>query len=272
MAKRKRGTTEKSINKRVKEGRGAGRLSNYRPWLHIQDVASKGLASRVKGWKTGRVHHFMSLLELAYFYILEWALEVIDIREQFPLFPQKETLAIAASCGVSHPFDYKTRHPVVMTTDFNISIIRGGKIVDFVRTVKYSKDLRSKRTLEKLEIERRYFSARNMDWGIVTENDIPKVLARNVEWLHQYRHSSHFMTLSEEEIRQVAIVLTERVVNQDKALRNIALECDDRLGLEPGTSLSIARHLLANRRWLVDMLKPLNPRERLILIAPPELI
>src|ERR1044072_6974255 len=192
MAKRKRGTTEKSINKRIKEGRGVGRLSSYRPWLHIQDVASKGLASRVKGWKTSRVHHFMSLLELAYFYILEWALEVVDIREQFPLFPQRETIAIALSCGVSHPFDYKTRHPVVMTTDFNISIIREGKIVDCVRTVKYAKDLRSKRTLEKLEIERRYFSARNTDWGIVTENDISRVLAKNVEWLHQYKHLSHF--------------------------------------------------------------------------------
>lgn len=271
MAKRKRGTSEKSINKRVKEGRGTGRLSTYRPWLHIQDVASKGLASRIKGWKTGRVHHFISLLELFYFYILEWSLEVVDIREQFPLFPQKETLAIAASCGVSHPFDHRTKHPVVMTTDFNISVIKEGKIVDRVRTVKYAKDLRSKRTLEKLEIERRYFSARGTDWGIVTENDLSKILARNVEWLHQYRDPSHFTTLSEGEVRQVADVLTQRVVGQDKSLRNITLECDDRLGLEPGTSLSIARHLLANRRWRVDMTKPLNPRERLVLVAPPEL-
>jgi hypothetical protein len=271
MAKRKRGTTKKSIEKRSKEGRGAGRLSSYKPWLHIQDVPSEGLASRVKGWKTGRVHHFMSLLELAYFYILEWSLHVVDIREQFPLFPQKETITIAASCGVTHPFDYRTKHPVVMTTDFNISTLKEGKIVDCVRTVKYAKDLRSKRTLEKLEIERRYFSARNTDWGIVTENDISRVLAKNVQWVHQYRYTSHFTTLSEEDVRQIASVLTERVVGQDKSLRNITLECDDHLGLELGTSLSIARHLLANRHWQVDMMKPLNPRERLVLIMLPEL-
>ena len=121
------------------------------------------------------------------------------------------------------------------------------------------------------EIERRYFAARGMDWGIVTENDVSRVLARNVEWLHQYRTLSHFTTLSEEEFRQVAGVLTDRVAGQDRSLRNIALECDNLLGLEPGTSLSVARHLLANRRWRVDMTKPLNPRERLIFISPPEL-
>lgn len=271
MAKRKRGTNKKSIARRTKEGRGTGRLANYQPWLHIQDVPSKGLASRIKGWKTDRVHHFMSLLELAYFYFLEWLLQVVDIREQFPLFPQKETLAIAESCGVSHPFDPKTRHPIVMTTDFNISVMKEGGIVDCVRTVKYIKDLRSKRTLEKLEIERRYFAARNMDWGIVTENEIPRILAKNVEWLHEYRELAYFTSLSQGDVRQISVVLTERVTIQNAPLSHITLECDDMLGLDVGTSLSIARHLLAIRVWQVDMMKPLNPRERLVLITRPEL-
>jgi hypothetical protein len=144
MAKRKRRSTQSSIEKLIKEGRGTGRLSNYKPWLCIQDVASKGLAARIKGWKTGRVHHFMSLLELMYFYVLEWASEVIDIREQYPLFTQKETIAIAESCGVSHPFDNRTRHPIVMTTDFNLSVLEGNQVVHRVRTIKYAKDLRIK--------------------------------------------------------------------------------------------------------------------------------
>ena len=33
MAKSKYTLTEKQINKRIKDGRGAGRLSNYKPWL-----------------------------------------------------------------------------------------------------------------------------------------------------------------------------------------------------------------------------------------------
>jgi ABC-type multidrug transport system fused ATPase/permease subunit len=68
-------------------------------------VASQGLASRIKGWKTGRVHHLLSELETSYFYLLEWSLSVLDIREQFPLLPLEETLAIADQCGIAHPND-----------------------------------------------------------------------------------------------------------------------------------------------------------------------
>ena len=55
--------------------------------------------TRIKGWKSGRVHHLLSLLELRWFYVLDWNLEVIDVREQYPLLPLEETLAIAADRG-----------------------------------------------------------------------------------------------------------------------------------------------------------------------------
>lgn len=42
MAKSKYALTEKQINKRINEGRGAGRLSDYKPWLYISEVPSEG--------------------------------------------------------------------------------------------------------------------------------------------------------------------------------------------------------------------------------------
>lgn len=47
MAKRKRKSNKKTIKNRLKEGRGTGNLKDYKPWLTIQDVASKGLATRI---------------------------------------------------------------------------------------------------------------------------------------------------------------------------------------------------------------------------------
>jgi hypothetical protein len=54
-------------------------------------------------------------------------------------------------------------------------------------------------------------------------------------------------------------------------LKNIAAECDARLGLEIGDSLTVARHLIANRKWLIDMNQPLPTqiREKLIFRASP---
>ena len=62
MAKRSRNSSETTIENRLKQGRGQGREANYNPWLHIQYVPSQGLASRIKVWKTGKVHHLLSEL------------------------------------------------------------------------------------------------------------------------------------------------------------------------------------------------------------------
>jgi hypothetical protein len=83
--KRRYSFDEDKLVRFTKEGRGQGTGGNYKPWLTIQDVPSRGRAARPTGWKTGRVHHFLSDIETAVFYLLDWEDHVLDIREQFPL-------------------------------------------------------------------------------------------------------------------------------------------------------------------------------------------
>lgn len=80
-----------NIEKLIKEGRGQGHGSDYKPWINIQDVPSLGRVSRIKGIKTNRQHEFLSDLERNFFYLLEYSNNVVDIREQFPLLPLEET-------------------------------------------------------------------------------------------------------------------------------------------------------------------------------------
>jgi hypothetical protein len=266
VAKRNRATTSRVIAKRIAEGRGEGAGSSYNPWYHIQDVASKGLVTRVKGWKTKRVQHFLSLLELRYFYLLEWDQNITDIREQYPLLPQEETLTIAESCGIPHPADPKTRYPVVMTTDFLYTMRAGVGEVDRACAVKYASDLQSRRTLEKLEIERRYWKARNIVWNIITERDVTIALAKNIEWVHQYLYLHDFTTLPKPATRQITSVLTQQIHASSASLRDVTSHTDESLGLDAGTSLSMVRHLIARRFWPVDMYQPINPNKRLALL------
>lgn len=266
MAKRNRSTTARSIKNRIKEGRGRGRLENYQPWLRIQDVPSQGLACRTRGWKTNRVHHFLSRLELYVFYCLEWSRSIIDIREQFPLLPLDETLTIAANCAISHPVHPRTRHPIVITTDFVITIRRKHNDVDEPFTVKRKEDLSSQRTLQKLEIERRCWAVRNKQLKILTEDNVPIVLARNVEWVHPYYRAEDFTDLDDLQFSLIASSVLQAVRQQRLPLCQITMQLDDHLGIELGTCLSITRHLIANRHLLVDMHKPINPSEPLNLI------
>jgi hypothetical protein len=259
MAKRRRETTEKKINQRLKEGRGQGQGSEYQPWLRTQDVPSLGLVHRIKGWKTRRVHHLLSRLELSYFLILDWSLQVVDIREQYPLLPLPETLALAEQCGVRHPTDPVSKAPIVMTTDFLV-IQQGARWpVEQARTVKPVAALLSQRTQEKLEIERRYWARRQVDWGIVTEREIPQVLVTNLELLRSYRDLTDRIDLGGTQVQAVEAALAVYIMNGEVPLREAAAHCDHRLGLEPGVSLTVAYHLLATRRWQTDLNRPIDP-------------
>jgi hypothetical protein len=266
MAKRQRKTDQAVINKRTKEGRGQGKGADYKPWLHIQDVPSNGLVHRIRGWKTQREHHFLSTLECDYFYVLEWSPLVCDVREQYPLLPLTETLALAEKCGFRHPTDPKTKEPIVMTTDFIVTVARETGETDLARTIKPSAKLQSQRVLEKLEVERCYWRARNVDWGIVTEHEIPRVFAKNVKLVHGYLQVADRLSYTEKEINGIASVLTECMVEAKASLRHAAADCDRRLGCEPGTSLTIAYHLLARRSWRVDMSIPIEPGKTLVLV------
>lgn len=263
MGWRRRGDPEATIRNRIREGRGTGVGREYKPWLKVREVPSKGLETREMGWKTHRMHHLLSELERRYFCVLEWSSQVVDIREQYPLLPREETLAIAEAIGVRHPMVPHTTVPIVMTSDFMITVRQPVGVRNQVRTTKYVSELACWRKMEKLQIERLYWEARGLDWGIVTERDIPWTLADNVDWMHPHKNLADMAPLSFDDIRRIATVLAPRVMDSDVPLARLTDECDDRLGLEPGCSLMAVRHLLANRVWVVDMSKKINVSEPL---------
>lgn len=102
MSKRKREITKRRTDKLIKEGRGKGIGSEYKPWIFIQDVPSLGRSTRLNGIKCDRKHELLSDMERDYFYIIEYSDDVIDIREQFPLLPLEETILIAKELGIEH--------------------------------------------------------------------------------------------------------------------------------------------------------------------------
>jgi hypothetical protein len=153
-----------------------------------------------------------------------------------------------------------------MTTDFVITVQTGLDSIDQARTVKYAHDLESPRTLEKLEIERRYWAKRNIDWKIVTEREVSRVLAHNVQLIHNYLTIEDRLSLSQATINTVAETMTTEVMGSRDSLSTIALACDEHFKFDPGTCLTIAYHLLATRQWKIDMLTPLHPGNRLLLL------
>lgn len=268
MAKRKRQTTKQKIEKWLKEGRGQGFGENYKPWLTIQDVPSIGLCARVRGHKTNRIHHCFSKLELSYLYHLDFSREVIDIREQFPL-DLTETSAIAQELGVSHPRDPQTGEPIVMTTDFLVTLLEPIGSVEKARTIKYAKDLCNKRTLQKFEIERIYWINRNVEWAIVTEKNFEKILTGNLEHLHGFLNKADLgISVTPALLHRVlSFAITTIEKNEQITLGEVTDLCDSQLELSTGSGYTLFCHLIATHQIAVDLTKRLDKRKRIFLIA-----
>jgi len=268
MSKRKRKPNKKTNENRRKEGRGTGVLGNYKPWLLIQDVASLGLATRVKGLKTGRVHHLLSKLELSCFLCLDWAETVFDIREQFPLY-LLETLAIAKELNIKHPRVPVTKEVVVMTTDFLVTLrTASGDFKEIAVSAKYSKDLDNARSLEKLELERFYWTRRGIEFFILTEKEINQTLVKNIDWLHSLALIDFQALNIPLNVFSRAVKFMRRLLeSMNIPLRNATNACDANFSFASGTSLLIVRYLIANRIWHIDLQTPIQPEKPITFTA-----
>ena len=257
MSKRSRTWNEAKYRKYLAEGRGQGTLADYKPWVQIQDFPSKGVVSRVKGRTTGRVHHLMSNLELRYFYLLDWSDKSADIREQFPLIEISDAIEIADRCGIRYPYDNVSGFPYVLTTDFLITTEDGYA----ARSVKPSTELSRPRVREKLEIERRYWRARGVDWRIVTENEISGTKSRNIEWLLS---GSDFVELvpDREKIRDCEDFFISLYGDGDytviAAIRNV----EKAYGLADGAGMALFKMLIRQKRIAVDLNRQICLTER----------
>lgn len=254
MAKRNRTLNQAKIENRIKQGRGQGHGKEYKPWLTIRDVASKGLSYRVLGKITVRVHHFLSSLEYICFLVFDNSRKVADIREQYPL-PLEETQKICERLKIKHPVAPGSNEPVPLTTDFLIDMEQDGHVVSYARTMKYSdsEDLESPRTFEKFEIERTYWIEMGVDWKVITEVDIPENYIRNIEWLKYSMDISDFPSLSPPLLNEIDHLYFQKYSQIKEPFGKLCSQMDDVLNLNPGTSLTACRYLIATQLWEVNM-------------------
>lgn len=261
MAKRNRENRPDKYEKWIKEGYGQGIGKEYKPWLTIQDVPSKGRVTRVHGIKIDRQHDVFSDKERNYLYILEFADCVKDIREQYPLFPLEQTMAIAEELGIEHPKDPITGENIIMTTDFLITIEKNGQLLQVARTIKSPEELDKYRQIEKFEIERRYWLMKGIDWGIVTDNEINETFASNIGNLRsciKLENISYFENLTAKYIEKLSKTFKSLIVGTEISVRDIASDFDDKMMLTPGTAISIFKHLIITKQIEIDLFKKIN--------------
>lgn len=252
MSKRDLSWNEAKYKRWIKEKRGMGTGENYRPFLTMHDLPSIGRVSRGPGWKTSRLHHTFSDLETNFFYCLEWIDEVIDIREQFPM-DLKLTMWIAGKLGIDYPQDKTSGTPYVLTTDFLTTCYTGRGESLAAYQVKPAEKLEDPEVLARLEIERRHWEQKGIPWYLVTEHNIPIVLAKNVGWFHEFYWLNPTEELSVKDQLEAGEMLKERLANSNASINTVTKALDRELNVMSGTAIKVFSYLLARKEISMDM-------------------
>jgi hypothetical protein len=241
--------TEPSILKRLqKEKRGQGIGKHYKPFLTVRDVPSKGRVHRRPALTHNRVVHLLSDLELAAFLTLDWQKSVVDIREQYPLDPEK-TIDIASRLGIKHPAYRGILQ--IMSTDLLIDFDCNGRRFTTAISIKYASDLENKRTIEKLELERRFWEGEGIDWYIFTEHEVRSLFVKKVRWLVPHMHSYDLNETTRMHVFESILRMLD--ATPDEKLPLVLRELDKKQGLEHGTNLKYFRHLASQNAFYWDM-------------------
>lgn len=255
MARRPKIWTEHEVEKLTAEGRGKGEGKDYLPWIRTEEISSLGTSRKVFGLKTHREHHLLSDVEFDLFLLLEWAADVVDIREQFPL-DREITVELAKMLGIQHPTYPGTKIPAVLTADFLVTRTTGNSKTLQAFNAKTASELEStSRSLEKLEIQRTYFSSMGFQHHIVLDSELPKAACRNIEWIrqsHERPGEKHpfdgFL-----DVHRAGILQHLHSTSPRSTLAEVAQTYESIHGLSQGTGLRLIRLLLLSKQVVTDI-------------------
>lgn len=244
--------TKAKLDRYIREGRGQGEGIDYVPWIKIHDFSSKGRATRIYGLKTNRIHHFHSDNQLRAFLLFEWSDKVIDIRESYPLLDLMEVVDKKDDLRLDKLVDKESGEPYILTTNFLLTIQdEDGNIEYFARGIKNYSELNKKSTIEKFEIERRYWLAKGIDWRVITNREINRQFCKNIEWVRETLVDNN---AKKPEIESLSEELIFYLMNSKHIrLTNLLKEYESIKGLESGMGLYLFRYLVGKKLIQIDM-------------------
>ncbi|CDO04314.1 Transposon Tn7 transposition protein TnsA [Oceanobacillus picturae] len=249
--------SKEKLNRYLKEGRGQGVGKDYLPWNYTYNYSSKGRVSRISGLKTRRIHHLHSDNQYRAFLLFEFNSNVIDIRESFPLLDVEEVIDDKEDLRFDKFIDRETKEPYVLTTNFLLTVKNNnGEEREVARTIKNTTELKRKITFDKLEIERRYWQQKKIDWKVITEKQLPRQLAKNIEWIRETLLVGSEGELDKDKLS--VTILRFLLENDELPLKEVVKIFDKTEGLQKGAGLFLFRYLIAKKEIVVELTQKID--------------
>lgn len=230
----------------------------YTPFINVYESGSIGTLHRIHCPLTHRDHHYLSLLEADYHYVVQLLDDVVDIREQYAIIPVERTHELAKQLRVPHP--RKGGELFEVTVDLMLTILRADGDFGYVaRSCKYVRDLRKQKVLNRQALEYASVSDKQIPWKVVTELMITPDMAARARWLFliyktrpRYNVDTAIAKRFIETFSKQDLVEPLRIV-----LANTASACH----MPAAEALALFRHLVCTRQLKVDLTYPLSLKD-----------
>lgn len=252
MTRKSKDWTDTKLKARLQQGKGQGD-KDYQPWLKVSDLPSRGRVTRLFSRKLDRTIHLLSDMQTMYYYSLEFDERVLFVKEQYPLLdvanvvPNMDDMLLKrlrSSDGTPH---------VIVTTFLITATDENGKEYSYARSLKAKSELEKKATVERLEIQRRYYSKVGIDWAIITEDEINYARGRNIEWVLPALDIQDY-GMSDTEVKEYGLALIDFLINSSMDPLNDIFESFERVNrLDAGSGLLLFRYLIASKKIMINM-------------------
>ncbi|WPC42840.1 TnsA endonuclease C-terminal domain-containing protein [Clostridium sp. JS66] len=226
---------------------------DYVPGIKIQDFAPRGRVSRIKGKTTNRVHHLLSDLETNVFCLLDFEEKITDIKEHYPLLDLHEVVEELSDIKLQKFKNKKTGEEYIFTTTFVITLKGDGEEKYLALSVRNETELYRDLLLEKLEVERRYWTEKGINWSIITNKDIPMAKVNNIKWLYLGD-----IDIKYEEEAYIKEVMANKITYNKCSIKEILDNVDKELSLPIGTALVILKRMIISNEIIIDLYVPIN--------------
>jgi len=271
--KRRRTMTWKKLEQHMLMGHGMGHGADYQPWLTLRRKNTSKCSNQVAAYlfALDRAGYFFSRGEYQIALMLQW-LGVEDIREQYPIWPISHPhplfgapgaesmhlghspglLQIAKEAGIAHGVYPGTRIPYVATYDFLLTVRDNDVLKLIALSCKPIDDPNNEikwRTLERLELERRYAAHNHIRYVVVSSRLVPILMAAHLEWCVDSA------TLAEApHLKAVApLFATEFASTPDLSIADAVLRSSTVCKLEQHDGWTVFRHCLWTQAIDLDL-------------------
>lgn len=223
--------------------------------LKVSTYSSLGRATRIYSYKTQSIHHLMSDNQLRTFLLLEWSDKIMDIKtniilDDLEIYLDEEIENLRLDIFK----DKESGKTYDLYTNFLVTVDKGVNKENIAISVKNSSNLSKKNTIEKLEIERRYWNKRHIKFYIVTDKELNRQEVNNINWCREALIDKSI--LNKDYLSEELLVFIQKYRNE---LLNEILDLFDEINnLKLGTSLFIFRYLIAIKKIKVNMKEKIN--------------